>query len=120
MPDSPYRYFRVDPDAYAALTDHVDISRGYPNETTERGLQLFEDLLHEEDGWGLIAIDVWRFTEDDDAVISAAVEAGTVEELDVEVYRAKRDAIINPTLPEPEPEPDWPDWLDGLETVPLP
>ena len=105
MPKEPYRQFRVDPAAYTALTAYVDSSRGYPNETTERGLQLFEDLVHDEDGWGLIAIDTWRFTEDEDeAVIAAAIEAGTVEELDRETYLAKKDAILNPPPPEPEPE----------------
>lgn len=102
---NPYRYFRVDPAAYPALTAYVDTSREYPNETTERGLQLFEDLVHEEDGWGLLPVDTWRFNDDDEVVIADAIAAGTVEELDMETYRAKREAVLSPPIPEPEPEP---------------
>jgi hypothetical protein len=107
MPEPLSRYFRVEPDAYEALTQYVDTSRGFPNETTQRGLQLFEWLPHEEDGWGIIAIDGWRFVEDDEVVITAAIEAGTVEELDRETYWAKRNALRNPPEPEPE-EPEEP------------
>ena len=109
MPEEPYRQFRVDPAAYTALPAYVDPSRGYPNEHAERGLQLFEDLIHDEDGWGLIAIDTWRFAEDgDEAVIAAAIEAGTVEELDRETYLAKKDAILHPPEPEEEEEDPLP------------
>ena len=106
----------MDPAAYTALTGYVDASRGYPNETTERGLQLFEDLVHDENGWGLIAIDVWRFNDDDEVVIADAIDAGTVEELDRETYLAKKDAILNPPPPEPEPEPEDVvlDFLDSI------
>ena len=114
-----HRFFRVDPAAYTALTDYVDSSRGYPNETTERGLPLFEWLVHEENGWGLIPIDKWRFTDDDEVVVADAIDAGTVEEIGVDTYVAKREAILNPPPPEPEPEPEEPfdvvlDFLDSI------
>ena len=110
-----HRFFRVDPAAYTALTDYVDSSRGYPNETTERGLPLFEWLVHEENGWGLIPIDKWRFTDDDEVVVADAIDAGTVEEIGVDTYVAKREAILNPPPPpEPEPEDDFPPLLDSI------
>ena len=102
-----HRFFRVDPAAYTALTDYVDNSRGYPNKTTKRGLPLFEWLVKEEDGWGLIPIDKWRFTDEDEVVGAEAIEDGTVEEIGVDTYVATREAILNPPEPEPEePEED--------------
>ena len=109
-----HRFFRVDPAAYTALTDYVDSSRGYPNETTERGLPLFEWLVKEEDGWGLIPIDKWRFTDEDEVVVADAIDAGTVEEIGVDTYVAKREAILNPPPPEPEPEDVVLDFLDFI------
>ena len=104
---STHRFFRVEPTSYLGLTSYVDSSRGYPTETTDRGLPLFEWLLHEEEtGWGLIAIDKWRFTDDDEVVITKAINDGVVEEITEESYDIIRDGILNPPEPEPEPEPD--------------
>ena len=122
---STHRFFRVEPTSYLGLTSYVDSSRGYPTETTDRGLPLFEWLLHEEEtGWGLIAIDKWRFTDDDEVVITKAINDGVVEEITEESYDIIRDGILNPPEPEPEPEPDLhpdpPYPPDPLEPPPLP
>lgn len=98
-----HRYFRIGPEAYSGVTSYVDTSRGYPNETTQRGLQLFEDLPKDEsDGWGLIAIDVWRFNDDDQVVFADLIADGDAEELEKSVWMEK----AFPPPPEPEPYPE--------------
>ena len=111
---STHRFFRVEPTAYAGLTSYVDTSRGYPPATTDRGLPLFEWLLHEEaTGWGIIPIDKWRFTDEDETVVAKAIADGDVEEITEESYDTIRDGILNPPLHEPEPElPAFPPWID--------
>jgi len=100
---SPHRYFRINPEAYSGVASYVDTSRSYPNETTERGLQLFEDLPKDEsDGWGLIAIDIWRFDDDDQVVVADLIANGNAEELSKEDWEQK----AFPASPEPEPDPE--------------
>jgi len=112
---STHRFFRVKPTAYSSLTSYVDSSRGYPTSTTDRGLPLFDWLLHEEEtGWGILPIDKWRFNEEDEAVVAKAIADGVVEEITEEAYDTIRDGILNPPEPEPEPEPEpdpWPPFV---------
>ena len=106
---STHRFFRVEPDSYLGLTSYVDSSRGYPTETTDRGLPLFEWLLHEEEtGWGIVPIDKWRFNEEDETVVAKAIADGVIEEITEEAYDTIRKGILDPE-PEPEPEPDPPE-----------
>ena len=109
---STHRFFRVDPDSYLGLTSYVDTSRGYPTDTTDRGLPLFDWLLHEEEtGWGILPIDKWRFNEEDETVVAKAIADGVVEEITEEAYDTIRDGILHPPEPDPEPEPDpYPPW----------
>jgi len=115
-----YRFFRAESTSYSALTSYVDTSRGYPNDTIDRGLPLFDWLLHEEEtGWGIKAIGSWRFTEEDDEMVAQAIAAGGVEELSEESYNVIQDGILNP--PEPEPElPPLPPLPPPPEPPPLP
>ena len=109
---STHRFFRVEPDSFLGLTSYVDSSRGYPTATTDRGLPLFDWLLHEEDtGWGIIPIDKGRFTDEDETVVAKAIADGVVEEITEEAYDAIRDGILNPPEPEPEPEPPEPPFV---------
>ena len=109
MAELPHRYFRVKAEVYPSITSHVDTTRGYPDETTQRGLQPFDELPKDEDGWGLIAIDEWRFQEEDNALIDNVLEAGAAEELTREAYFSLRYP------PEPEPEPDLEDLPPTLD-----
>ncbi len=103
MPESPHRYFKVSAEAYPGVESYVNTSRSYPNETTQRGLQLFDNLPKDEsDGWGLIAIDDWRFDAEDQVVIADLVASGKAEEMEQGAWMAK----VFPDPPEPEPEPD--------------
>ena len=115
-----YRFFRAESTSYSALTSYVDTSRGYPNDTIDRGLPLFDWLLREEEtGWGIKAIGSWRFTEEDDEMVAQAIAAGGVEELSEESYNVIQDGILNP--PEPEPElPPLPPLPPPPEPPPLP
>ena len=74
--DTGFRYYVVHPDdVYTGLTNAVDADRGYPNKqrTTLRGLPPVESLAEATDGSGrLIAIDCWRFTANDDALLDGA------------------------------------------------
>mgnify|MGYP003653492791 FL=1 len=73
--DTGFRYYIVQPDVYTGLTNAVDADRGYPNKqgTTLRGLPPVENLAEATDGSGrLIAIDCWRFTANDDALLDGA------------------------------------------------
>ena len=68
-----YRHYVVQPDVYTAMVAAVDESRGYPNPTTLTGLPPVEQLAEATDGSGrLIAIDCWRFTTNDDAMLGGA------------------------------------------------
>jgi len=70
--DTGFRYYVVQPDIYTALVAGVDQTRGYPNKqgTTLTGLPPVEQLADATDGSGkLIAIDCWRFTANDDAML---------------------------------------------------
>ena len=103
-----YRFFRAESTAYSALASYVDTSRGYPNDTIDRGLPLFDWLLHEEEsGWGIKAIGSWRFTGEDDIVVAEAIAQGGVEELSEEEYNTIRNNILDPPEPEPEEEPPF-------------
>jgi hypothetical protein len=71
--DTGFRYYVVQPDElYTGLVSAVDSDRGYPNKqgTTLTGLPPVENLSEATDGSGrLIAIDCWRFTANDDALL---------------------------------------------------
>ena len=118
---STHRFFRVEPASYLGLTSYVDTSRGYPTDTTDRGLPLFDWLLHEEEtGWGIVPIDKWRFNEEDETVVAKAIADGVIEEITEEAYDTIRKGILDPE-PEPEPEPDPPEPPPLLpELPPLP
>ena len=72
--DTGFRYYVVQPDElYTGLVAAVDADRGYPNPNTLTGLPPVESLAEATDGSGrLIAIDCWRFTANDDAMLEGA------------------------------------------------
>ena len=72
--DTGFRYYVVQPDEiYTGLVATVDADRGYPNPNTFTGLPSVETLAEATDGSGrLIAIDCWRFTANDDAMLEGA------------------------------------------------
>ena len=72
--DTGFRYYVVKPDElYTGLVAAVDADRGYPNPNTFTGLPPVETLAEATDGSGrLIAIDCWRFTANDDAMLEDA------------------------------------------------
>ena len=72
--DTGFRYYVVKPDElYTGLVAAVDADRGYPNPNTFTGLPPVESLAEATDGSGrLIAIDCWRFTANDDALLEGA------------------------------------------------
>jgi len=79
--DTGFRYYVVQPDVYTGLVAAVDSDRGYPNKqgTTLTGLPPVANLAEATDDSGrLIAIDCWRFTENDDLMLE---ETDGVEEL---------------------------------------
>jgi hypothetical protein len=74
--DTGFRYYVVKPDElYTGLVAAVDSDRGYPNKqgTTLTGLPPVANLAEATDDSGrLIAIDCWRFTSNDDAMLEDA------------------------------------------------
>jgi len=73
--DTGFRYYVVQPDVYTGLVSAVDADRGYPNKqgTTITGLPPVESLAEATDDSGrLIAIDCWRFTSNDDAMLEGS------------------------------------------------
>ena len=72
--DTGFGYYVVKPDElYTGLVAAVDADRGYPNPNTFTGLPPVETLAEATDGSGrLIAIDCWRFTANDDAMLEGA------------------------------------------------
>ena len=93
MIDQTHRFFKCDPATYTQLAAAVDQSRSYPHgvgtrAVTLRGLPTFDELelANDNSGRGLIAIDKWRFTPDDDELIAPAIGAGLIEELTKEEF----------------------------------
>lgn len=93
MIDQTHRYFKCDKATYEQLSAAVDQSRGYPRgvgskAVTLRGLPPFGELTlaNDNSGRGLIAIDKWRFTPDDEAMLAPAIQAGLIEELTKEEF----------------------------------
>ena len=83
--DTGFRYYVVQPDVYTGLVSAVDADRGYPNKqgTTLTGLPPVANLADATDGSGrLIAIDCWRFTSTDDAMLKAATGVQELTQLD--------------------------------------
>ena len=72
--DTGFRYYVVQPDElYTGLVAAVDADRGYPTPNTFTGLPPVKNLSEATDGSGrLIAIDCWRFTANDDAMLEDA------------------------------------------------
>ena len=71
--DTGYRYYVCDPETYTTLAAAVDESRGYPWQHTLRGLPPVDELPDAVGVSGkLVAIDCWRFTPDDDAMLEGA------------------------------------------------
>lgn len=91
-----FRFFSCDVLVYDQLSQKVDESRGYPNNqgTTLRGLPESQFLQMATDGSGklLIAIDCWRFTPEDDAMIEAAGDA--IKELTQTEFNLIRPAAV--------------------------
>ena len=88
-----HRFFKCDQVTYTQLAAAVDQSRGYPKgvgskAVTLRGLPPFDDLdlANDDSGRGLIAIDKWRFTPDDEEMLAPAIQAGLIEELTAEDF----------------------------------
>ena len=81
--DTGFRYYVCDPETYTALAAAVDASRGYPKQHTKRGLPPVEELPDATDGSGkLIAIDCWRFTVYDDAMLEGAAGVQELTQLE--------------------------------------
>ena len=82
--DTGFRYYVVKPDElYTALVAAVDADRGYPTPYTITGLPPVENLAEATDGSGrLIAIDCWRFTENDDARLESATGVTELTQLE--------------------------------------
>lgn len=91
-----FRFFSCDVLVYDELSKKVDESRNYPNRqgTTLRGLPESRFLQMATDGSGnlLIAIDYWRFTPEDDAMIEAAGDG--IKELTQAEFNLIRPAAV--------------------------
>lgn len=91
-----FRFYSCDVALYDQLSKSVDESRQYPNRqgTTLRGLPESQFLKMATDGSGnlLIAIDCWRFTQEDDDMIEAAGDG--VKELTQTEFNLIRPAAV--------------------------
>ena len=91
-----FRFFSCDVLVFDQLSKKVDESRNYPNRqgTTLRGLPESRFLQMATDGSGnlLIAIDSWRFTPEDDAMIEAAGDG--IKELTQTEFNLIRPAAV--------------------------
>ena len=93
--DTGFRYYVVKPDElYTALVATVDADRGYPTPYTITGLPPVENLAEATDGSGrLIAIDCWRFTENDDAMLESATGVTELTQAEFMAYRPVSDDL---------------------------
>jgi len=95
--DTGFRYYVVQPDVYTGLVAAVDSDRGYPNKqgTTLTGLPPVESLAEATDGSGrLIAIDCWRFTSNDDAMLEDAEGVQELTQLEFLSIKPEPEEII--------------------------
>lgn len=83
--DTGFRYYVVMPQVYTRLVAAVDADRGYPNKqgTTITGLPPVANLAEATDASGkLIAIDCWRFTANDDALLEGTIGVQELTQLE--------------------------------------
>ena len=94
--DTGFRYYVVKPDElYTGLVAAVDADRGYPNPNTFTGLPPVENLAEATDGSGrLIAIDCWRFTANDDAMLEGAEGVQELTQLEFLAIKPVPEEII--------------------------
>jgi len=95
--DTGFRYYVVQPDVYTGLVSAVDADRGYPNKqgTTLTGLPPVANLAEATDGSGrLIAIDCWRFTSNDDAMLEDAEGVQELTQLEFLSIKPEPEEII--------------------------
>ena len=96
--DTGFRYYVVQPDElYTGLVASVDSDRGYPNKqgTTLTGLPPVESLAEATDDSGrLIAIDCWRFTSNDDAMLEDAEGVQELTQLEFLSIKPVAEEII--------------------------
>jgi hypothetical protein len=95
--DTGFRYYVVQPDVYTGLSAAVDADRGYPNKqgTTITGLPPVENLAEATDASGkLIAIDCWRFTANDDALLEGTDGVQELTQLEFLAIKPEPEEII--------------------------
>ena len=94
--DTGFRYYVVKPDElYTGLVAAVDADRGYPNPNTFTGLPPVENLAEATDGSGrLIAIDCWRFTANDDAMLEGSEGVQELTQLEFLSIKPVAEEII--------------------------
>jgi len=95
--DTGFRYYVVQPDVYTGLVSAVDADRGYPNKqgTTLTGLPPVANLAEATDDSGrLIAIDCWRFTSNDDAMLEDAEGVQELTQLEFLSIKPVAEEII--------------------------
>ena len=94
--DTGFRYYVVKPDElYTGLVAAVDADRGYPNPNTFTGLPPVETLAEATDGSGrLIAIDCWRFTANDDAMLEDAEGVQELTQLEFLAIKPEAEEIL--------------------------
>ena len=94
--DTGFRYYVVQPDElYTGLVAAVDADRGYPNPNTFTGLPPVETLAEATDGSGrLIAIDCWRFTANDDAMLEDAEGVQELTQLEFLAIKPEAEEIL--------------------------
>ncbi len=77
-------YFLASPEAYPALSDYVDQSRGFPisgeKASTLRGIPPAEELMTTTDGSGqlMLRLSHWRVTPDDLTALQPYIDQGAL------------------------------------------
>lgn len=90
MTDETHRFFLVKSQAiYESLAEHVNATRGFPDGNgTERGLPLWDDLFLDPQDTSdrLYCLDRWRFQDEDEGPLTAALETGELIEIDLDAF----------------------------------
>lgn len=90
--EETHRYYLVEPQIYDSLQKQIDITRGFPQGKTLRGLPLREELSVDIQGRVLIAVDKWRFIPEDTELIAPYISSGKI----VEITRDEWWSILYP------------------------
>lgn len=86
--ENGHRYFQLPESLYDIFRSLIRARRGYPRGATLRGLQDPSELHRAANGDILVAVDFWRFEQEDEDMIAPGITSGVIIEYTKEAFAA--------------------------------